>query len=63
MFFPLQGEYVAPEKIENVFMRSKYVAQAFVDGDSLQVKLTHMRIKKAFPSLLNCLSKNFFELF
>ena len=28
---------MAPEKIEVVFMRSKYVAQAFVEGDSLQV--------------------------
>ena len=37
--FLTQGEYVAPEKIENVFMRSKFVAQAFVEGDSLQVGL------------------------
>ena len=32
-----QGEYVAAEKIENTYMRSQYVAQAFVEGDSLQV--------------------------
>ncbi|XP_052265518.1 long-chain-fatty-acid--CoA ligase 1-like isoform X2 [Dreissena polymorpha] len=31
-----QGEYVAAEKVENTYMRSKYVAQAFVEGDSYQ---------------------------
>ena len=31
-----QGEYVAPEKIENVLMESTYVEQIFVHGDSLQ---------------------------
>lgn len=33
-----QGEYIAPEKIENVYMRSTPVLQVFVHGDSLQVK-------------------------
>uniref|UniRef100_A0A4W4DRQ1 Long-chain-fatty-acid--CoA ligase n=1 Tax=Electrophorus electricus TaxID=8005 RepID=A0A4W4DRQ1_ELEEL len=31
-----QGEYVAPEKIENIYMRSVPVLQVFVHGDSLQ---------------------------
>lgn len=34
-----QGEYIAPEKIENVYVRSKYVAQAFVYGNSLKSTL------------------------
>lgn len=34
-----QGEYVAPEKIENVYVRSKFVAQSFVYGESLKTCL------------------------
>ena len=29
-----QGEYIAPEKIENIYVRSKYVSQIFVYGNS-----------------------------
>jgi long-chain acyl-CoA synthetase len=31
-----QGEYIAPEKIENTYLRCKYVAECFLYGDSLQ---------------------------
>uniref|UniRef100_A0A3B3QNR3 Long-chain-fatty-acid--CoA ligase n=1 Tax=Paramormyrops kingsleyae TaxID=1676925 RepID=A0A3B3QNR3_9TELE len=34
-----QGEYIAPEKIENIYIRSDPVGQAFVHGDSLQACL------------------------
>uniref|UniRef100_A0A8C8JPT6 Arachidonate--CoA ligase n=1 Tax=Oncorhynchus tshawytscha TaxID=74940 RepID=A0A8C8JPT6_ONCTS len=34
-----QGEYIAPERIENVYIRSAPVAQVFVHGDSLQASL------------------------
>lgn len=34
-----QGEYIAPEKIENIYVKSKYVAQMFVYGDSLKSSL------------------------
>ncbi|KAI8344489.1 hypothetical protein BC941DRAFT_408769 [Chlamydoabsidia padenii] len=34
-----QGEYIAPEKIENVLMNDPMVMQAFVYGDSLQSSL------------------------
>ncbi|XP_066956154.1 long-chain-fatty-acid--CoA ligase 1 isoform X2 [Macrobrachium rosenbergii] len=31
-----QGEYIAPEKVENIYVRSPYVAQVFVHGESLK---------------------------
>ena len=34
-----QGEYVAPEKIENILTQSPFVAQCFVYGDSFQSAL------------------------
>ncbi len=32
-----QGEYLAPEKLENIYSRSRLVAQCFVEGNSLEV--------------------------
>jgi long-chain acyl-CoA synthetase len=34
-----QGEYIAPEKLENIFLKSSFVAQVYVHGDSLQSEL------------------------
>ncbi|XP_074816159.1 long-chain-fatty-acid--CoA ligase 5 isoform X3 [Natator depressus] len=34
-----QGEYIAPEKIENIYIRSAPVAQVFVHGESLKSSL------------------------
>lgn len=33
----LQGEYIAPEMIENVYKTSQFVCQCFVDGDCFKV--------------------------
>ena len=29
-----QGEYISPEKVENIFIQSEYLNQCFVHGDS-----------------------------
>jgi long-chain acyl-CoA synthetase len=31
-----QGEYIAPEKLENIFIQSEWVVQNWVYGDSLK---------------------------
>lgn len=41
-----QGEYIAPEKIENIYIHSDPVAQIFVHGDSLKVLHTTMKLVK-----------------
>jgi len=41
-----QGEYIAPEKLENVLIKSKYVAQIFVHGDSLESYLVSIVVPK-----------------
>lgn len=33
-----QGEYIVPEKIENIYIKSQYIEQVFVHGESLKVK-------------------------
>ena len=44
-----QGEYVAPEKIENVIIQSLLIGQAFVHGDSLQSALVVVIIPDEEP--------------
>ena len=44
-----QGEYVAPEKIENKLEECKYVEQIFVYGDSLQNYLVGILVPKRDP--------------
>lgn len=45
-----QGEYIAPEKLENVYIQSPFVAQIFVHGDSLQSWLVAIIV----PELPEC---------
>ena len=42
-----QGEYVAPEKVENIYARAKAVGESFVYGDSLQ----HFNVAIVHPNL------------
>ncbi|CAG06540.1 unnamed protein product, partial [Tetraodon nigroviridis] len=51
-----QGEYIAPEKIENVYVRSGPVAQVFVHGDSLQSCLIGIVVPD--PEVLPGFAKN-----
>ncbi|KAM3592274.1 uncharacterized protein V6R79_016067 [Siganus canaliculatus] len=51
-----QGEYIAPEKVENVYVRSEPVAQVFVHGDSLQSCLVAIVVPD--PEVLPGFAKN-----
>ena len=47
MFKLQQGEYIAPEKIENNLSKCKYIEQIFVYGDSLQSYLVGILVPKS----------------
>ncbi|XP_018408206.1 PREDICTED: long-chain-fatty-acid--CoA ligase 6-like isoform X1 [Nanorana parkeri] len=42
-----QGEYIAPEKIENIYIRSEPVSQIYVHGESLQAFLVGIVVPDA----------------
>ena len=48
-----QGEYVAPEKVENIYLTSKYVSEVFLHGDSFKTACVGMIVpdKKPLMSL------------
>merc|ERR550517_1695227 len=53
-----QGEYVAPEKIENIYIQSKWVAQAFVYGNSLERHLVGIVIPDEEVLEVHCRANN-----
>ena len=55
-----QGEYVAPEKIENIYVRSKYVAQVFVYGNSYKSSIVGIIVPEE-PTLLEWAARNNIE--
>lgn len=42
-----QGEYIAPDKLENIYQRCVYVAQIFVTGDSYKTFLVAVVVPRA----------------
>ncbi|XP_059168586.1 long-chain-fatty-acid--CoA ligase 1-like [Physella acuta] len=55
-----QGEFVAPEKIENILIQLPYIAQIYVHADSLQAFLVGIVIPdpETFPALCSKLGFN-----
>jgi long-chain acyl-CoA synthetase len=56
-----QGEYLAPEKIETVLMRSRLVAEIYVCGDSLQAYCVMLIVPHMSELLAFCKSKQITE--
>lgn len=48
-----QGEYIVPEKIENIYTLSQYVNQVFVYGESLKVSCFLAALRVFVSSCLN----------
>ncbi|NXE23189.1 ACSL1 ligase, partial [Ardeotis kori] len=55
-----QGEYIAPEKIENVYLRCEALSQVFVHGESLQAFLVAIVVPDP-ETLCNWAKKKGFE--
>ena len=53
-----QGEYIAPEKIENIYIRSGAVSQIYVHGDSLQSQLVAIVVPDPDNFIAWCFEKN-----
>ena len=47
-----QGEYVAPDKVQNILINSKYVTQIFLHGESLY----NYAIALVYPKLNECIA-------